>query len=254
MTRNAPQPKSIPGSSPYAACSPPQGCARRSAGRRSRGRCSTEGDRSASTGTGATATAPPPTVPAGCRDNTAIPSERIPATLAPLPGPKTARSLLQKLSVADRSRGDDFCRNAFGPGTWPDLDGNGCSARQDTLRRQGTQLRLRVIRSHGTGCPEVMSGTWADAYTGTVLPGSNMKGPRIAATVQVDHLVSLFNAWVSGAREWPPERRVRFANDTSVHELHAVSADTNFAKSCRGADSWRPARHTSSRSLAAMCR
>lgn len=114
--------------------------------------CSTGGDRSASTGTGVTATAPPPTVPAGCRDNTAIPRERIRATLAPLPGPKTARSLLQKLTVADRSRGDDFCRNAFGPG-WPDLDGNGCSARQDTLRRHGTQLRLPVIRSHGTGCP-----------------------------------------------------------------------------------------------------
>lgn len=114
--------------------------------------CSTGGDRSASTGTGVTATAPPPTVPAGCRDNTAIPRERIRATLAPLPGPKTARSLLQKLTVADRSRGDDFCRNAFGPG-WPDLDGNGCSARQDTLRRHGTQLRLQVIRSHGTGCP-----------------------------------------------------------------------------------------------------
>lgn len=184
--------------------------------------------------------APPKTVPSSCPENTSLPSQRLPRTRTAMLGTSAARAALSRLRTAERTRGDDFCRAAFGPSTWPDLDGNGCSARQDTLRRGGRDLVVGVIRSHGTGCREVLSGTWVDAYTGETLPGPNMKDPTIAATIQIDHLVSLFNAWISGAREWPPQRRVQFANDTSIHELYAVSAATNFAKSYRGAESWRP--------------
>ncbi|HRC40110.1 MAG TPA: hypothetical protein PLK69_01245 [Tetrasphaera sp.] len=191
------------------------------------------------TGTGPTGTGPTG-APAGCRENTALPGTPVSRHLTPMPGTAASLRALDALVIAERSRGDDFCRSAFGPSTWPDLDGNGCSARQDTLRRQGREVRLGIIASHATGCREVLSGTWLDAYTGERLVGTNMKDPRIAASIQIDHVVSLFNAWVSGARAWPAQRRVQFANDTSIHELYAVAAATNFDKSYRGAESWRP--------------
>lgn len=189
-----------------------------------------------------TVVAPPAArTPPGCVVNTALPNRSIAATMRPMPGTAASIRALAALPVAPRERGTDFCRAAFGPDTWPDLDGNGCSARQDTLRRQARRVRLGVIRSHSTGCHEVLGGTWIDAYTGAVLTGANMKDPRTAGTIQIDHVVSLFDAWVSGARTWPPAKRVQFANDTSVHELYAVAAQTNFDKSYRSVESWQPA-------------
>jgi hypothetical protein len=189
---------------------------------------------------GSGAPQPPPTRPAGCEEARDIPLASIPAQQRPLPGTADSLRALAALRVAARERGSDYCRAAFGPSSWPDLDANGCSARQDVLRRQATSVRLGVIASHHTGCREVLAGVWRDAYTGARLDGPNMKDGRIAGRIQIDHIVSLFDAWVSGARGWAPEKRVRFANDTSLHELYAVSATTNYAKSYRSAESWAP--------------
>ena len=151
-----------------------------------------------------------------------------------------ARALLAGLVTAPRLDGRDFCRSAFGPDQWLDLDRNGCSARQDILVRQAVQLRVGYIRSHGSTCKEALSGTWVDAYTGARITIANLKDGAQAATLQIDHIVSLYEAWVSGAKRWTPAQRLVFAQDVAAPELWAVAGSVNFGKAYRGADSWTP--------------
>ena len=51
--------------------------------------------------------------------------------------------------------------------------------------------------------------------------------------MQIDHLVSLSDAWYKGAREWDEQRRRDFANDP--RNLLAVGAQVNFDKAFRDA-------------------
>lgn len=194
----------------------------------------------------------PTSVPAGGR--CAASADGIPQQAGTLVAPLSAaaaRAALARLTVAPRQSGADFCRGAFGPDTWPDLDRNGCSTRQDVLVRSATDVRTARIRAHGSTCLEATSGTWVDAYTGATLRFTNLKDGTQAAGLQVDHLVSLYEAWVSGARTWTAAQRVAFANDLARPELWAVSGQGNFAKSYRGLDSWTPAPASACRIAAA---
>ena len=56
--------------------------------------------------------------------------------------------------------------------------------------------------------------------------------------MQIDHVVSLSDAWYKGAREWDDQRRRDFANDP--RNLLAVGAQVNFDKAFRDATAWLP--------------
>ena len=56
--------------------------------------------------------------------------------------------------------------------------------------------------------------------------------------MQIDHLVSLSDAWYKGAREWTDQRRRDFANDP--RNLLAVGGKANFDKAFRDVASWLP--------------
>ncbi|HRW19263.1 MAG TPA: DUF1524 domain-containing protein [Dermatophilaceae bacterium] len=157
-----------------------------------------------------------------------------------LPSATEARTALAGLTIDARRGGDAYCRGRFGPDTWPDLDRNGCSTRQDVLVRQAVQVVTRRIAAHGNTCEEAISGIWVDPYTGEQLTFTNLKDPTQAQRLQVDHVVPLYNAWVSGARDWTDEQRVAFANDLAAPELRAVAGSVNFAKHHAGAESWQP--------------
>lgn len=170
----------------------------------------------------------------------AVTLPRQPAGPAVVPTADQARRLLADLIVAPRRSAAHYCRSAFGPSEWLDLDRNGCTSRQDTLVGQAVTVRTGRIRSHGSTCEEALSGSWRDAYTGTVVTVANLKDSTQAQLLQVDHIVSLYEAWVSGAAAWSAQRRMAFAHDVRRPELWAVSAATNLAKAHRGADSWAP--------------
>jgi hypothetical protein len=108
---------------------------------------------------------------------------------------------------------------------WRDPDGNGCNARQDTLRHDGTRVVV------GAGC-RIVSGRWVDRYSGTVY--------RVARSLDCDHLVPLADAWRSGARRWSDERRERYANDPVV--LVMTSAHLNRQKGDSDPSEWVPPR------------
>ena len=110
---------------------------------------------------------------------------------------------------------------------WSDEDGDGCDTRQEVLLREAVGTP-----SVGSGC-DVGAGLWYSAYDGVWLD----QGQQL----QVDHVVSLKEAWDSGAREWDRSRRVAFGNDlTSPLTLIAVSSSSNQDKGDSDPSNWLP--------------
>ena len=93
------------------------------------------------------------------------------------------------------TRGYD--RDAFGS-DWIDTDGNGCNQRDDVLLRDAVPGTTTVGRQDGCD-HDVLAGTWHDPYTGRTLRFTDLKDLGQAEAIQIDHVVPLAEAWVSGA-------------------------------------------------------
>ena len=144
----------------------------------------------------------------------------------------TARATLARLPVKGWDRNTDFVRYRFGQ-VWSDdvnveFGHNGCNTRDDVLRRDLADLIVRP------GTCYAQSGVLHDPYTGQTIPFT--RGPTTSEAVQIDHLVSLSDAWYKGAREWDDQRRR--ANDP--RNLLAVGGQANFDKAFRDATAWLP--------------
>ncbi len=159
---------------------------------------------------------------------------------APPPSPSgtqrydLARQQLAALPVKGWDRIQDFKRYLFGK-AWSDdvnveFGHNGCNTRDDVLRRDLANL---VVRQ---GTCFAQTGILHDPYTGTTI--DFVRGPDTSNSVEIDHVVSLADAWYKGARSWDPQRRLNFANDPL--NLLAVSPKANFDKAFRDAASWLP--------------
>lgn len=156
------------------------------------------------------------------------------AAVAGTPSFDVARTQLAALPVKGWDRVQDFQRWRFGK-AWSDdvnveFGHNGCNTRDDILRRDLADLVVRP------GTCYAQSGTLHDPYTGTALPF--VRGPETSNGVEIDHVVSLADAWYKGARTWDPQRRLDFANDP--RNLLAVSPKANFDKAFRDAAAWLP--------------
>ena len=102
-----------------------------------------------------------------------------------------ARALLAGLPVKGWDRKTDFSRYRFGE-PWSDdvnveFGRNGCNTRDDILRRDLTGLAVRP------GTCYAQSGVLIDPYTGESI--AFVRGPETSEAVQIDHLVSLSDAW-----------------------------------------------------------
>jgi len=145
-----------------------------------------------------------------------------------------ARAQLAALPVKGWDRQTDFSRYRFGE-PWSDdvnveFGHNGCNTRDDILRRDLTQLVVRP------GTCYAQSGVLIDTYTGESI--AFVRGPDSSEAIQIDHVVSLSDAWYKGARDWDEQRRRDFANDP--RNLLAVGAKANFDKAFRDANAWLP--------------
>lgn len=107
---------------------------------------------------------------------------------------------------------------------------NGCDTRNDILRRDLTQ---KVIKPNTRGCV-VQSGVLRDPYTNKVIDFNRAKPD----TVEIDHVVSLSDAWQTGAQKLTVKTRADFANDPL--DLLAVSEAANRQKGDHDAASWLP--------------
>jgi hypothetical protein len=145
-----------------------------------------------------------------------------------------ARQRMEALPVHGWDRVSDFQRFRFGE-AWSDdvnveFGHNGCNTRDDILRRDLADLQVRP------GTCFAQSGVLHDPYTGAII--DFVRGPDTSSTVQIDHVVSLSDAWYKGARQWDDQRRRDFANDP--RNLLAVGGKVNFDKAFRDVGSWLP--------------
>lgn len=145
------------------------------------------------------------------------------------PGYADELALLEQVPTAPRESGSGYARDEFGAG-WVDVDGNGCDTRNDVLARDLVDVELRA-----DGCL-VQLGTLADPFTGRTIEFE--RGPDTSPAVQIDHLVALYDAWRTGARDWDRALRTQFANDPA--NLLAVDGPTNNGKGHADPATWLP--------------
>ena len=67
-------------------------------------------------------------------------------------------------------------------------------------------------------------------------------GRSLRALIDIDHIVSLGNAWATGAFAWPIEKRAAFANDPL--NLLPTDAGANRQKGDGDAATWLPANNS----------
>jgi hypothetical protein len=150
---------------------------------------------------------------------------------------REASAQLAGLTVTDRvNPSSTYDRDAFGS-SWVDTDHNGCNQRDDVLLRDAVPGTVKT-EWQGRCSHDVLAGTWIDPYTGHTIVLTDAKDRSQSMAVQIDHVVPLSEAWVSGASEWSYDRRRGFANDLS--NLLAVDGPTNESKGDDDPAAWRP--------------
>jgi hypothetical protein len=115
---------------------------------------------------------------------------------------------------------------------WPHWD-------DDDKDCQNTRAEVLIVESYATvsfkagkACT-VDAGEWFDPYTAQTF--------YRASELDIDHMIPLKNAHLSGAHTWTREQRRAFANDMQHPEhLIAVDAGANRSKGARGPEAWKP--------------
>ena len=142
-----------------------------------------------------------------------------------------ALDALKEFPVKGRAPKTGYSREAFGQ-AWSDVDRNGCDTRNDILKRD---LRSVLFKPRTRDCV-VLSGLLSDPYSGTEIPF--LRGETTSALVQIDHVVSLSNAWQTGAFQLSAKERTALANDPL--NLLAVKGSLNAQKGDGDAATWLP--------------
>lgn len=136
-----------------------------------------------------------------------------------------AIEVLKTISVQNEySRG--YKRSLFKH--WLDIDGDGCDAREQVLKRDAIGLpQVDPFKCF------VVEADWLSPYDGVRTSDRTR--------VDIDHTVALKEAWESGAWQWSEAQRTAFANDTSdTRSLIASSSSSNRSKGDRDPSNWMP--------------
>ena len=141
--------------------------------------------------------------------------------------PIEALVALNNLEVKGRAPKTGYARSQFPH--WSDPDRNGCDARNDTLKRDLTNITYKV----GTRECKVIAGQLLDPFSGKVITFSTTK-----VVIDIDHVVALSNAWQTGAAYFDKNKRSQIANDPL--NLLAVDSKLNRQKGDGDAATWLP--------------
>jgi hypothetical protein len=141
--------------------------------------------------------------------------------------PIDALVALNNLEVKGRAPKTGYARSQFPH--WSDPDRNGCDARNDTLKRDLTNITYKV----GTRDCKVIAGQLLDPFSGKVITFSATK-----VVIDIDHVVALSNAWQTGAAYFDKNKRSQIANDPL--NLLAVDSKLNRQKGDGDAATWLP--------------
>jgi hypothetical protein len=148
----------------------------------------------------------------------------------PIPPQKRGEALkaLAKIPIKGRAPKTGYAREMFAH-DWN--YSNGCDTRNRILWRDLVQISYRS----GSSCI-IETGLLEDPFTGQVI--AFQRGVRTSLDVQIDHVVSLSDAWQKGAQQIDGYQRFLFYNDPL--NLLAVWGPANSQKSDSDAASWLP--------------
>ncbi|POS75758.1 hypothetical protein DHEL01_v205847 [Diaporthe helianthi] len=150
------------------------------------------------------------------------------AAPAPMPTPpgipsaSSAKTQLASLTVSTQVDDGNYKRDLFP--TWDTIEDN-CNTREYVLKRDGINVNV------SSACAAT-SGSWFSPYDGATWTA--------ASDVDIDHMVPLKNAWISGANAWTTAQREAFANDVIRPQLWAVTDNVNQSKGDKNPANWKP--------------
>ena len=155
---------------------------------------------------------------------------RMPAQATPTPDPTPATTLT--LTVAPIPEGiPDYERDDWKH--WQDYDKDCQDIRHEVLIMESL---VPVMFKTDKKC-QVATGRWFGVFDGHHLEN--------AGHVDVDHMVPLRNAHLSGAWAWSPEKKEQYANHLGDDDhLIAVASRANRSKGARGPEEWKPPNET----------
>jgi hypothetical protein len=108
---------------------------------------------------------------------------------------------------------------------WIDEDKNCLDTRSEILKSRS----LSEVKLNPKGC-KIVSGEWDDFYYSEKL--------YLAKKIDIDHLIPLKNAHLSGGADWSSDLKKEFANDPE--NLVITNLKYNRQKSAKGIDRWLP--------------
>jgi hypothetical protein len=142
-----------------------------------------------------------------------------------------ALAILKQIPIKGRAPKTGYSRSAFGP-QWSDVDRNGCDTRNDVLKRD----LINVVYREKTRDCVIESGVLLDPFSNIEIRFE--RGSKSSMLVQIDHVVSLSNAWQTGIFQASLKERTAFANDPI--NLLAVKGSLNSQKGDGDAATWLP--------------
>ncbi|MBW5411207.1 HNH endonuclease [Brachyspira hampsonii] len=133
----------------------------------------------------------------------------------------------KEISKTEKSEKETVTRyNRDDWGDWADEDNDGLNTRHEVLARES--LIKPVISNN-----RVISGKWYDKFTGKYFTN--------ARDLDIDHLVPLKNAHISGASNWSKEKKNEYYNYMkNENHLIAVSKGENRSKGDKSPVEWLP--------------
>ena len=127
-------------------------------------------------------------------------------------------------NIYKNDSGGEYNRDDWG--SWIDEDGDGLNTRHEVLAEESL---IKPIVSNN----KVISGKWFDRYTGKYFTNPS--------DLDIDHLVPLKNAYISGASNWSKKKKSRYYNYLKYdNHLIAVSKSANRNKSDKSPVEWLP--------------
>lgn len=150
-------------------------------------------------------------------------------------GDSVSNAAVDELEVRSQDNAAPYDRTGQFGRAWTDqnsadMGGNGCDTRNDILARDLDDVKYDDMVKRCTA----VSGTLDDPYTGNTV--NFVRGQATSSAVQIDHIVALKDAWISGADQLTQQERVNLANDPE--NLVASDGPANMSKGSQNASTW----------------